>query len=231
MQATVGSKKNRIIFYILIFIFLSTINFFEKTENLEKKNFFHVDKIEIFGTKKVNKQVLQLRLDSLLGKNLIFINIKDIGSIIYENKLIKEFTINKQYPNKIKIKLKEVNLVATFVKDKKKYFLADNNNLIPFDVNLMKIKLPIIYGKGAEYYFNDFQELLISNNFDTDIISSYYFFPIKRWDLLTNNQKTIKFPSNNLEEAIKVANRLLNNEDFDEYFVIDLRINNKIITQ
>ena len=67
--------------------------------------------------------------------------------------------------------------------------------------------------------------------FNLDIISSYYFFQINRWDLVTNNKKIIKFPSKGLKEAIKVANKLLNNKDFNKYSVIDLRINNKIITQ
>jgi cell division septal protein FtsQ len=91
--------------------------------------------------------------------------------------------------------------------------------------------LPNVYGKDAEYYFNNFQKLLKLNNFNLNIISSYYFFQINRWDLVTNDQKIIKFPSKGLEEAIKVAKKLLNNKDFDKYSVIDLRINNKIIIQ
>ena len=91
--------------------------------------------------------------------------------------------------------------------------------------------LPNIYGKDVEYYFNDFQKLLKLNDFNLNIISSYYFFQINRWDLILNNQKIIKLPTKSLEEAIKTANKLLNSEDFNKYSVIDLRINNKIITQ
>ena len=91
--------------------------------------------------------------------------------------------------------------------------------------------LPSIYGKDAEYYFNDFKKLLKSKNFNLNNVSNSYFFQINRWDLVLNNKKIIKFPSKNLEEAIKVANKLLQNKDFNKYSVIDLRINNKIITQ
>ena len=91
--------------------------------------------------------------------------------------------------------------------------------------------LPSIYGKDAEYYFNDFQKLLKSKNFNLNNVSNYYFFQINRWDLVLNSKKIIKFPSKNLEEAIKVANNLLQNKDFNKYSVIDLRINNKIIAQ
>ena len=44
-------------------------------------------------------------------------------------------------------------------------------------------------------------------------------------------KKTIKLPSKNLNEAIKLANRILKNEKFNQYSIIDLRIDDKIITQ
>ena len=117
----------------------------------------------------------------------------------------------------------------------KKYFFLSLNTfatkLTSFKDYVIDQDLPNIYGKDAEYYFNDFQKLLKLNDFNLDIISSYYFFQINRWDLVTNNQKIIKFPSKGLKEAIKLANKLLNNKDFNKYSVIDLRINNKIITQ
>ena len=198
---------------------------------LDDKNFLQLEKIEIHGYKKINHVTMQSKLNSLIGQNLLLINPKDIEKIIDENKLVSEYIIQKQYPNIINIKLKEVNFVGKIVKDKKKYFLADNNNLIFFKDHLIDQDLPNIYGKNAEYYFNDFQKMLKLNNFNLNIISSYYFFQINRWDLFLNNQKIIKFPSKGLKEAIEVANKLLNNQDFNKYSVIDLRINNKIITQ
>ena len=231
MLVTIGNKKIKILFYILVFIFLSTISFFERTNIFGNKVFFQLNEIEISGYKKVNHEEMQRKLNSLIGQNLLLIKRKNIEDIISENKLISKYSIKKQYPNKINIKLKEAILVAKLVKDKKKYFLADNNNLIPFVDHLTDQNLPNVYGKDAEYYFNDFQKLLKLNNFNLNIISGYYFFQINRWDLVTNNQKIIKFPSKNLKEAIIVVNKLLNNKDFDKYSVIDLRINNNIITQ
>ena len=231
MLAAIGNKEIKILFYILAFIFLSTISFFGKMRILDDKGFLQLEKIEIHGYKKVDHVIMQRKLNSLIGQNLLLINPKDIKKIIDENKLVSEYIIQKQYPNIINIKLKEVNFVGKLVKDKKKYFLADNNNLIFFKDHLIDRDLPNIYGKDAEYYFNDFQKVLKLNNFNLNIISSYYFFQINRWDWFLNNQKIIKFPSKGLEEAIKVANKLLNNKDFSKYSVIDLRINNKIISQ
>ena len=231
MLVAAGNKKIKILFYIFIFIFLSTISFFEKTNIFGGKVFFSLSKIEIYGYEKVDYVTIQNQLSGLIGENLLFMKPEDIKEILDENKLISEFTIQKKYPNTVNINLKEVNFVAKVFKGKKKYFLADNDNLISFKDYVIDQDLPNIYGKHAEYYFNDFQKLLKLNDFNLDIISSYYFFQINRWDLVTNNQKIIKFPSKGLKEAIKLANKLLNNKDFNKYSVIDLRINNKIITQ
>ena len=231
MLVVTGNKKIKILFYIFIFIFLSTVSFFERTNIFSNKIFFPLNKIEIYGYEKVDHVAMQSQLSNLIGQNLLFMNPKDIEEILDENKLISEFTIQKKYPDTVNINLKEVNFVAKIFKDKKKYFLADNDILIPFKDYVIDQDLPNIYGKDAEFYFNDFQKLLKLNNFNINIISSYYFFQINRWDLVTNNQKIIKFPSKGLKEAIKVANKLLNNKDFNKYSVIDLRINNKIITQ
>ena len=231
MLVVTGNKKIKILFYIFIFIFLSTVSFFERTNIFSNKIFFPLNKIEIYGYEKVDHVAMQSQLSNLIGQNLLFMNPKDIEEILDENKLISEFTIQKKYPDTVNINLKEVNFVAKVFKDKKKYFLADNDILIPFKDYVIDQDLPNIYGKDAEFYFNDFHKLLKLNNFNINIISSYYFFQINRWDLVTNNQKIIKFPSKSLKEAIKVANKLLNNKDFNKYSVIDLRINNKIITQ
>jgi len=231
MQVVTGNKKNKIIFYIFAFIFLTTITFFEKTKTFNKKGIFELNKIELFGYEKIDHGALELELSSLLGQNLLLIKSEDITDIIKKNKLIREFTIRKHYPNRINIRIKEVTFVATLTKDKKKYLLTDNDILIPFNDELTNLDLPIIYGNKAEDYFNNFRGLLRINDFNLDLISSYYFFQINRWDLVINGKKTIKLPSKNLEKAIKIANRLLNNKKFGKYSVIDLRIDNKIITQ
>ena len=46
-----------------------------------------------------------------------------------------------------------------------------------------------------------------------------------------NDRRTIKLPEKNLQQAIITINKLLKNKKFDKYSVIDLRINDKIITQ
>ena len=166
MLVMIGNKKIKILLYILVFIFLSTISFFERTNIFGNKIFFPLNKIEIYGYEKVDFVAMQSQLSNLIGQNLLFMNSKDIEEILDENKLISEFTIQKKYPDTVNINLKEINFVAKIFKDKKKYFLADNDILIPFKDYVIDQDLPNIYGKDAEFYFNDFQKLLKLNNFN-----------------------------------------------------------------
>ena len=156
MPVIKGSKKTKILFYFFVFIFVSTISFFEKI-NIDRSRVFQLNKINIVGYKKIDPKKMLDEFNVLIGQNLLLIKIKDIEDIINKNKLVNEYKIIKQYPNKINIKLIEVNLVAELIKNKKRYFLANNNNLVPFAKHLADKKLPNIYGKNAEYYFNDFQ--------------------------------------------------------------------------
>ena len=59
MLVVTGKKKIKILFYIFIFIFLSTISFFEKTNIFGDKVFFPLNKIEIYGYEKIDYETMQ----------------------------------------------------------------------------------------------------------------------------------------------------------------------------
>ena len=70
-----------------------------------------------------------------------------------------------------------------------------------------------------------------NNKFPIKKIKNYYFFQIGRWDILLLSNKTIKFPQNNTEKAIKKSTELLDREDFENYKIIDLRVEGTIIVE
>ena len=60
-------------------------------------------------------------------------------------------------------------------------------------------------------------------------IKNFYYFQIGRWDLQLLNNKIIKFPHKNSDEAIIKSVELLDHKDFKNYNIIDLRVDGKII--
>ena len=113
MLAAKGNKKIKILFYIFVFIFLSTISFFERTKIFGGKVFFEINKFEIYGYKKVDHIKMKNKLSIFFGQSLLFMNSKYIEDILDKNKLVSEYIIQKKYPHTIKIKIKEVNFVAS----------------------------------------------------------------------------------------------------------------------
>ena len=85
MPVTTGNKKIKVLFYILVFIFLSTISFFERTNIFDNIIFFQLNKIEVQGNKKVDQKAIQSQLSGLFGKSLLFINPEDFEDILDEN--------------------------------------------------------------------------------------------------------------------------------------------------
>ena len=55
MLVSKGNKKIKILFYIFILLSLSTINFFKLDNIINKQTFFSINKIEITGTNKIDK--------------------------------------------------------------------------------------------------------------------------------------------------------------------------------
>ena len=73
--------------------------------------------------------------------------------------------------------------------------------------------------------------ILKKNNFPEDKIKNFYYFQIGRWDLQLLDNKIIKFPYNDIDDAINKSIELLEHEDFKKYNIIDLRVDGKIIVE
>ena len=231
MLALKDNRKINILFYIFVLLSLSTINFFKLDNTINKQTFFLINKIEVTGTKKIDKNKILKKLDFLHGKNIFIFNRVEIDNVLNRNNLIKEFKITKYYPNKIKIELKETIFVALIIKKQKKFFLTDNQKLILFNEKFNEKLLPTIYGVNGEKFFKDFYNKLKRNNFNLEMIKNYYFFQINRWDLILNNGLLIKFPIKELDETIILAKKLIKDSNFKNIEIIDLRIKGRIITQ
>ena len=148
-----------------------------------------------------------------------------------EINFLKKIEVKKKYPNTVIIKIFETRPVAILIKDKVKYFLDSSSNLVIFQKNENFDELPTVFGKGSENYFINFLNKLKDNNFPDKKIKNYYYFQIGRWDLKLSNNKVIKLPDKNIDIAIKKSVELLERRDFENYKIIDLRVDGKIIVE
>ena len=225
-------KLYRIILLLIVFIFLSTFNP-SKFSIISKKNseFFEIQNIKIVNNFLIKKSKVYKKLGQIYNKNIFLIKRKDIEESLKEIDFLEKIEVKKKYPDTVIVKIFETIPVAILFKDKIKYLLDSSSNLVLFANNMDFDKLPIIFGEGAENNFTYFFDQLKNNNFPTKQIKKLYYFQIGRWDLQLTNGKIIKFPHNNIEDAIKKSIELLDRKDFENYNIIDLRIDGKIIVE
>ena len=226
-------KKFYKIFLLLVaLIFLSTFNprEFDLVVNKNKK-LFKINNLEIKKNLLINKTEIEKKLENILEKSIFFIKREDIEEPLKGIDFFEKIEVKKKYPDTIIIKIFETEPVAILFKNKAKYIVDSSSNLISFREGKEFNELPGVFGEEAESNFINFFNQLEKNNFPNKKIKNFYYFQIGRWDLQLLNNKTIKFPQNNTESAIIKSVELLDNKNFKNYNIIDLRLDGKIIVK
>ena len=225
-------KLYRMLLLIIVLIFLSTYSPSGFNLILQKDNtFLAIQKIEIVNNSLIKDSKIKEKLGKIYNKNIFLIKRKDIEDPLKEINFLEKIEVKKKYPNTIIVEIFETKPVAILYQNKAKYLLDSSSNLILFEDAMNFNQLPTVFGEGAKNYFIYFFSQLENNNFPIKDVKKFYFFQIGRWDLQLANDKIIKFPHNNTEDAIKKSIKLLDRKDFENYNIIDLRIDGKIIVE
>ena len=215
--------NNKILFYIFLIIFLSTLNnkFFSE---IRLKT---VDKIIIKGLEGKEKQNLLNDLKLLDLKSIFFLNKFELIKKLEANKLIENYTIFKKYPSSIEIRINKTKFLANVFIDGKSFVLGSNGKLIQtVDKNN---NLPNIFGDYNKDSFFNLLKSIKKSNFELFEIKNLYFFKSGRWDLETNNNMIIKLPKKNLVTSLNLALDLINYNKSKNIKILDLRQEKQVI--
>jgi len=225
-------KFYKIFLLIISLVFLTTFNPNKFEKSLEKNNdFLKIKKIIILNNYLIKKENITLKLNPLYGKSMILIKRKDIEESLENVNFLEKIEVKKKYPNTIIVKIFETKPVGIFFKDKVEYLLDSSGNMIPIENNREFAELPNIIGKGAENNIINFLNELKQNKFPINNIKNFFYFKIGRWDVELLDNRTIKFPDNVDSSKIIKTIELLSRKDFENYKIIDLRIDGKIIVE
>ena len=225
-------KFYKIILLLIALIFLSTFNPREFNSVAKKTNaLFKIENIEIKNNFLINKIEIEEKLDAIYKENIFFIKREDIEKPLKNIDFLEKIEVKKRYPNTLVLNIFETKPVAILFKNKAKYILDSSSNLILFKQDIGLNNLPGIFGEEAENNFVYFLNLLKKNNFPIKQIKNFYYFQIGRWDLQLANNKIVKLPHNNIKDAVIKSIELLDHKNFKSYNIIDLRIDGKIIVR
>ena len=225
-------KIYKLIILLTSLLFLTTYTTKEiSIFSTQKKSIFQIKKIKITNNYLINKQEILKKVKKINNKNIFLIKKEEVEQPLSNINYIDKIEVKKKYPDTIIIKIYETKPIAIITIKNKKFIIDNKSNLISFNDNKLTESLPNVFGEGADKEFVVFLGKLKKYNFLIKSIKNFYYFKIGRWDLELTNNKIIKLPSNKLEMAIKESIKLLNREDFKNYSIIDLRINDKIIVE
>ena len=225
MQQQIG-KKRFYLFLLLILLFGTSIN--NKVFNEKKDLFYNLDSIEVIGLSEKFNLEIEERLNFLKNTNIFFIDGQVLIDQINNYNFIENFNIIKFYPSKILIKLEKTEFLAKTIQNNKYFFIGSNGKFINFEEFDEKINLPIVYGKFTPIQFLKFNKIIKNIDLELNSINEIFFYPSGRVDIKTKNNLIIKFPLENLKEAIIIVNKIINNKNYNNN-IIDLRVPNQLI--
>ena len=215
--------KKRVLFASVILVFLSTYT--SKINNSLDRN-IKIEKITIENNKILDDQTIKKKISFLYEENLFFLNNKKIISKLQELDLIDSIEIKKIYPNQIKVKIFEKQILAIIQNKKEKNYYT-NKGLINYKKLNGFEDLPVVFGdnKSFEIFYNDLEKI----DFPISDIKKFYLFESKRWDIITLENQIIKLPIKNYDLSLKNFIKLKNQTNFRKYKTFDYRIKDQLI--
>ena len=216
-------RNRKIIIYVTLFFIIGTFN--NKNINL----FFNSIKndVKITGLDEKNNLELINKLNLIKFHNLFFIGDDKIKEIIESNKLVENYSVFKEYPKTLNIKIDQTKFLAQIKKDGNNYLLGSNGKLI--ETTKLKKNIPFIFGDFKDDNFFQLKEELDKTNFKYEDIKNLFFFKSGRWDIETKSNILIRLPEKNISQSLNMVLNILNNDNKKIINQLDLRQNNQII--
>ena len=217
-------KKSKIIllYFFLLLIFGSINNI-----NLNDLKFVKIQKIKISGLDQNKNLSISKEIENLNLKNIFFLNAPRIENILISNSLIENFEIFKKYPSTLEIKINKTKLLAKIKKGEEILIIGSNGKLS--SNNISNKKIPFIYGSPEIKEFLNFKQIIDDSKFSYSQINNFYFFPSKRWDIELKNNVVLKLSKEHLKNSLDNAFILLNDKNFKDLKIVDVRLKNQII--
>ena len=217
-------KKKKILVYLIFLIILSTTS--KKSLEIQKNYSVMINKINVSGLSTDKNLQITKELNSLLFRNIFFIDKDYIKKIISKYNLVEKYNVKKIYPKQVNIELEPTKYIAE-IKGSSKFLIGSNGKLISNE-HTSKL-LPLFFGKFNSEKFLKFKKVIEKSEFKFEDFKSIFFYFSNRWDVQTIDGILIKLPKQNVTKALSIAHKIIKDEQFKDTRVIDLRVSKHVI--
>ena len=215
--------NKKIIFYIFLVIILGTFN----NKNLKNFDLPKINMINIEGIELNNNEFLKIT-NLIELNNLLSIKKTQIKEILNSNYFIEEYEVFKRYPSSIEIKIEKTNFLASTNINGKNYLVGSNGKFI--NTKDYSKNLPFVFGNFEPEKFLEFKSVILQTDFKYNNIKNFYYFPSGRWDIEMISGVLIKLPISGIKESLNLSIELLDDIEFSNMKILDIRQKNQIVT-
>ena len=133
--------KNIIKILVILFLLLGIIFFCKRFID---SDYFKVQEVVVTGNTKLLKRDVTEQVEKMKGKNIVYLNTKEIEDFLRNDVRVKKVSITKQFPSKILFNIEERQPYA-YVRKGENLFLADNElNIYGDKIEDLPKSMPII---------------------------------------------------------------------------------------
>ena len=211
-------KSKKILIYFFLLLLVGSIN----NINLNTLELQNINDINIVGLEVEDKSSLHQKIKNFHLYNVFSISKIDLINEIESNSIIEKYSIFKRYPSSLDINIEKTKFLARINKNGQIFYIGSNGRFIKND--FLNNQLPFIFGNPKLDEFFRIKKIIDESKISYKEIKNLYFFPSKRWDLELRDNTIIKLPNDNVNLAINLAIKFL-----DDNKLIDARIENQII--
>ncbi len=225
-------KRKKILILLIIFFLTSTFYPHElKNKFYYKFKFFNLETINIQSNQNIYNNIVRSKLKSYYGQNLLFLEKDLIINNLREIDFIENIKIAKKLPNELIVIFEEIIPVALYEKNSEKFLISSSGKLVRIANHKKYNDLPQVYQMDSVEEFVIFYSMLREAKFPIDLIKNFIFYKIGRWDLELSDETIVKLPSANVNKSLKKLNLLFKSGYLGNVNLIDLRVENQIITE
>ncbi len=225
-------KRKKILILLIIFFLTSTFYPHElKNKFYYKFKFFNLETINIQSNQNIYNNIVRSKLKSYYGQNLLFLEKDLIINNLREIDFIENIKIAKKLPNELIVIFEEIIPVALYEKNSEKFLISSSGKLVKIANHKKYNDLPQVYQMDSVEEFVIFYSMLREAKFPIDLIKNFIFYKIGRWDLELSDETIVKLPSANVNKSLKKLNLLFKSGYLGNVNLIDLRVENQIVTE
>ena len=127
------------------------------------------------------------------------------------------FVESNFYADQFNFKLDIQKIVSSLEKSTNEYI--DNIDLMIDSLKTISVAISV------------FKKNIEKSKFSFADLKTLYFFPSRRWDILTNNDILSKLPAVNRVASLNLSQKIIDNDNFNHNKFIDLRVKNHLVAK